>query len=196
MTSLSVTTLTAVAMLLMAVVLFLATRFRRKKNAPPGEPKTWDSAAVQKFFAEVAADEKLFGVKRPERAVDDARKSGQLREIEALLASSEYKALTEEQQEMRVKLLADDSVVRLLDDAKSLSKENERLIFELRARREKEAGEFVEAQRKRDADIARLREMERKAAAGGNGDKALLAEIEGLKRRMAMARYFGVKQDD
>jgi hypothetical protein len=196
MTSLSVTALTGLAVLLMAAALFLASRFRRNTKPPPEEPKTWDNTAVQKFFAEIAADEKLFGIERPEKAIDDARVAGRLREIEALLASSDYKALTEEQQEMRIRLLADDSVVRLLEDAKEISDENERIIFELRARRQREAAAFVEAQRQRDADIARLREMERKAQADGYVNKELLAEIDGLKRRMAMAKYLGVKRDE
>jgi hypothetical protein len=196
MTFLSVTALMGLAVLLMATALFLASHFRRKQAPPPGESNTWDNAAVQKFFAEIAADEKLFGIERPEQAVDEARKAGRLREIEALLASSDYKALTEEQQEMRIRLLADDSVVRILEDAKEISKENERLIFELRARRTREAEAFMAAQRQREADIVRLHEMERKAAASGYVNKELLAEIEGLKRRMAMSRYLGVRPEE
>jgi hypothetical protein len=187
--------LTGFAILLMATALFLVSHFRRKQTPPP-DTGAWDNAAVQKFFAEIAADEKLFGIDRPQKPVDDKRKGERLREIEMLLASSEYKALSEEQQEMRVRLLADDSVVRLLADAKEISKRNELLIFELRARRQREADAFVDAQRKRDSEIARLREMERKAKADGYVNQELLAEIEGLKRRMAMSKYMSVKQDN
>jgi hypothetical protein len=38
--------------------------------------------------------------------------------------------------------------------------------------------------------------VERKVAASGYVNKELLAEIEGLKRRMAMLRYLGVRPEE
>jgi hypothetical protein len=196
MTSLSDTALMAIAMLLMVVALFLATRLRRKKRIPPPEPKTLNSSAVQQFFAEVAADEKLFGIEHKEPKADKLQKAERLRAIEALVASPAYLSLTDEQREVQVKLLADESVVRLVQDTLTLSKENERIIDELRVRRKQEALAFLEAQRQRDADIARLHELERKAQANGYQDTALIADIEKLKRRMATSRYMAVEQTE
>jgi hypothetical protein len=189
MTSLSTASIIVIGALLLALVLFLAMRGRKKTRLGPDDPKTWDNRAVQKFFAEVAADEKIFGIEHKDPAAVRARKAEQLREIETLLNSSAYLSLTEEQQEMQVRLLADESVVRLMDDANIRSQENDRLILELRARRQREAEAFLAAQKERDTDIARLRDMERRSSALGNGDKALLADIESLKRKMVMSRY-------
>jgi hypothetical protein len=92
MTFLSDTALTGLAVVLMAAALFLASHLRRRQAPPPAQSNTWDNAKVQRFFAEIAADEKLFGIERPEQAVDEARKAGRLGEVEAMLASSDYKA--------------------------------------------------------------------------------------------------------
>ena len=196
MTSLSTTSIIVIGALLLALVLFLSTRGRKKTRLAVDDPKTWDNRAVQKFFAEVAADEKIFGIEHKDSEAARVRKGEQLREIEALLNSSAYLSLTDEQQEMQVKLLADESVVRLMDDANIRSKENEQLILELRARRQREAEAFLAAQNERDADIARLRDLERRSGALGNGDAALLADIEALKRKMVMSRYMASRPQD
>ena len=166
------------------VAIFFLWRARSKARSPSASDQAeWDNAAVQKFFAEVAADEKLFGIVKKDNVETAARKAEQLQAIEKLLASSEYLSLTEEQQEMRVKLLADESVVHFVEETKTHSQENERIIFELHARREEEARASEHAQA-READLRRLSEMEQRAKAGGNKDPVLLNDIQGLRQRL------------
>lgn len=84
---------------------------------------------------------------------------------------------------MRVKLLADESVVRFVEGTKTHSQANERIIFELHARREEEAKASGNSQA-READLRRLSEMEQRAKAGGNKDPVLRNHIQGLRQRL------------
>lgn len=173
------------ALLVVGALVWL-TRIKARSPRAARQPD-WDNAAVQKFFAEVAADEKLFGIVKKDSAQTEARKAEQLQAIEKLLASSEYLSLTEEQQEMRVKLLADESVVHFVEETVAHSQENERLIVELHARREEEARASVNSQA-READLRRLSEMEQRARAGGNKDPVLLNDIQGLRQRLSATK--------
>ena len=168
--------------LLVIFVMVWLTRRNMNSHSARRQPAS-DNAAVQKFFAEVAADEKLFGIVKKDSAQTEARKAEQLQAVEKLLASSEYLSLTEEQQEMRVKLLADESVVHFVEETVAHSQENERLIVELHARREEEA-RASENSHVREADLRRLSEMEQRAKAGGNKDPVLLNDIRGLRQRL------------
>ncbi|MCE9641677.1 MAG: hypothetical protein K8S22_16290 [Betaproteobacteria bacterium] len=157
-------------------------RARREIGLVPAK----DDPAFQKAMAEFDADVKALGIDREIEALA-TRTARQTRAMDDLRVSADFKSMSREQQEVRLKKFVDEWMAHSKAEIELQSESTARRIVELRDRREREARTNVQ----READIERLHDMERRAQAGGYTDEPLLAEIQALQLRLNAAKHSG-----